>query len=476
MSASDENQSDAKKTSADAAEALSGPTVENGPARSSARSPFKRQLKLFGALLLILVVGVFAATGAYPYWRLDAGKVLAWVGVDLEKLETSLNIPNWIITHGREAPKTTVTAPSVPPAPAKTETAQEISRVVPALVVSGSVAEPAPEGEEWRKASVELADRLSSVETRLSLIEGRLDSIDAARETANDASNAPLPTAAGTVPTDLIEQLDAIATRLAGVENQQKKLAAATDTAPAKPTESGALIGTVVGLAERVAAIETRGTTGALEISALRDDTLSLVSRVAGLDDEIKQVGVALKEDTPARDRATLLLLSVGQLAVTAASPRPYEAQLEAVRAIARDQDDLTGPLEQLMLHAVTGSPTLTALRTTFADASSAVIRSRDVGRSEGVLGETLSRVASLVTIRKVDDVGSGTVDGVLAAVDAALGSNDLAAAVSAAMALEGAPGEAIAPWLSIARARLAVDAALSDLQAAAIRALAAAG
>ena len=278
------------------------------------------------------------------------------------------------------------------------------------------------------------------------------------------------------MPTDLIEQLDAIATRLAGVENQQKKLAAATDTAPAKPTESGALIGTVVGLAERVAAIETRGTTGALEISALRDDTLSLVSRVAGLDDEIKQVGVALKEDTPARDRATLLLLSVGQLAVTAASPRPYEAQLEAVRAIARDQDDLTGPLEQLMLHAVTGSPTLTALRTTFADASSAVIRSRDVGRSEGVLGETLSRVASLVTIRKVDDVGSGTVDGVLAAVDAALGSNDLAAAVSAAMALEGAPGEAIAPWLSIARARLAVDAALSDLQAAAIRALAAAG
>ncbi len=81
-----------------------------------------------------------------------------------------------------------------------------------------------------------------------------------------------------------------------------------------------------------------------------------------------------------------------------------------------------------------------------------------------------------MVTIRKVDDVGSGTVDGVLAAVDAALGSNDLAAAVSAAMALEGAPGEAIAPWLSIARARLAVDAALSDLQAAAIRALAAAG
>ena len=81
-----------------------------------------------------------------------------------------------------------------------------------------------------------------------------------------------------------------------------------------------------------------------------------------------------------------------------------------------------------------------------------------------------------MVTIRKVDDVGSGTVDGVLAAADEALAAGELAAATAAVKALDGAPGEAIEGWLSSAKARIAVDGALSDLQAAAIRALSAAG
>ena len=81
-----------------------------------------------------------------------------------------------------------------------------------------------------------------------------------------------------------------------------------------------------------------------------------------------------------------------------------------------------------------------------------------------------------MVTIRKVDSLGADTVDGALAATDAALGLGDLASAVAILEALDGAPGEAVAGWLSDARARLEVDGALLDLQAVALSALAVAG
>jgi hypothetical protein len=132
--------------------------------------------------------------------------------------------------------------------------------------------------------------------------------------------------------------------------------------------------------------------------------------------------------------------------------------------------------MERLAPIARSGAPTLVRLRARFSEASSAAIRSRDVGPSEGVLGQTLSRLASLVTIRKIDDAGAGTVDGALAAADTALGVGDLAAAVMALEALDGAPGDAIAEWMEMARARLAVDGAIQDLRSAAVRVLAAAG
>ena len=473
MSASDENQSDAKETTADDAGSAPGPTIEHEPADAPAPSSLGRKLKLYGALLGVLIVAVMAAAGTYPYWRGDAASALVRIGVDLENLEVRLKIPNWAITHGRETPAATSTASSdAPLTPDKTETAPKAAQsAAPATTITA----PPPVSEKWREATGELADRLSSVEARLSRIEERLEALERAETDEKVASAAQPPPAAIQNPVDVAEQLETIAARLAELETEQKKLEAAA-TVPAQTADNGALIGTVVALAERVAAIEARGLAGSSELAALRDDTLALASRVAGFDDDLKQVGAALKEETPARDRAALLLLSVGQLSVATAGSGPYESQLEALRAVAGDQAGLADPLQRLTSHATTGAPTFVTLRAAFSEASSAVIRSRDVGPPKGVLGQTLSRVASLVTIRKVDNIGPGTVDGVLAAADVALGAGDLAAAVAVVEALEGAPGEAIGPWLSLARARLAVDRALSDLQASAIRTLAATG
>ena len=71
---------------------------------------------------------------------------------------------------------------------------------------------------------------------------------------------------------------------------------------------------------------------------------------------------------------------------------------------------------------------------------------------------------------------GMAALAGGMLAADAALGVGDLAAAVIALEALDGAPGDAIAEWIEMARARLVVDEAIQDLRSAAVRALAAAG
>jgi hypothetical protein len=473
MSASDENQLDAKAKPVDANDAESKPTIDQGATESSPRSLLKRKFKLYGALVAILVIALLAAAGAYPYWRTNASLMLARVGLDLENLEVSLNVPRWAITHGGEPRQDDIqdaearVASSVPSKPIASQNPVKAAPTGPTIDKASNAT------AEWRDATRKWVDRLASVQARLSLIEERLGALE---HKSNDGSAGTMANSGISIPIDLAGQLEAIANRLDRVEDGQDQLKNAEVVPTQIPSmDSAALIGTVVGLAERVAAMEARAAADAAVLAGLRDEAFALTSRVTGLGEQVRDVGVALDKEAPARDRASLLLLSIGQLA-EASRVGPYEAQLASLRAVAGDQLDLSTPMDRLTPIAPTGAPTLVTLRARFSKASSAVIRSRDVGSSEGGLGQTLSRVVSLVTIRKVDDAEAGTVDGALAAADVALGVGDLAAAVVALEVLDGAPGDAIAEWIEMARARLAVDGAIQDLRSAAVRALAAAG
>jgi hypothetical protein len=473
MSASDEKQLDAEAKLVEANDAESSPTIDHDAAESLPPSSLRRKFKLYGALVAILVVALLAAAGAYPYWRTNASLVLARVGLDLENLEMSLNVPRWAITHVGEPRQDDI----------QDAEARVSSRVPSKPIASQSPVKAAPTGPmidkssnpsaEWRDAMPKWADRLASVQVRLSLFEERLEALE---HKSSDGLGATAANSGILIPDDLAGQIEALANRLGRLEDGQDQLKNA-ETAPTQipSTHSAALIGTLVGLAERVAAMEARAAADAVALAVLWDDAQALTSRVTGLVEQVRDVGVALDKDSPARDRASLLLLSIGQLAEASRSG-PYEAHLASLRAVAGDQLGLSAPMERLAPIAPTGAPTLVRLRARFSEASSAVIRSRDVGPSEGILGQTLSRVASLVTIRKIDDAGAGTVDGALAAADTALGVEDLAAAVMALEALDGAPGDAIAEWIEMARARLVVDEAIQDLRSAAVRALAAAG
>lgn len=490
MSASDENKSDARAEPATDADINAAKVMDHEPAPSVKGGSIKRKIRLYGALLGVLFIAVLVAAGAYPYWRADAGSVLSRVNVDLESLEARLNIPRWAITHGRQPGPLTgemETTAKEPVSPAREEPASPVNKVettldspttpapepVPPTTQITSIA--APSIANLQEMTAMLEEKLSLTGERLAGLEDRLAAVEQSLNAASAASSeAPVaPTASP--PEDLSEQLEMISRRLQEVEARQGEIADAGESR-AMPAPDSALIGTLVGLAERVAAIESRATVDPGALADLVDDSRVLDSKVAGLHDQLENLGLELKEETPARDRAALLLLSISQLAVVTSGPRSYEAQLDALQVVMDGQPGLAEPMDKLASHAVTGAPTLAGLRIEFAAASNAAIRSRDVGPADGLLGETLSRVASLVTVRKIDDIAAGTVDGALAAADVALGSGDIEAAVKALEALGGAPGEAVAPWISRARVRLDVDTAISDLRAAALGALAAAG
>ena len=568
MAAGDDTKTDARTDPAMGADGSVGPVIDNEPTTPKQRSPFMRRVRLYGIFLLVLVVALLVAAGSYPYWRANADVQLVRIGVELGAMERRLGVPEWAITHGRsrtepasaavpavsasvaaETETKAETAPEKPrastatenastqnvgtgaatkeaaPAPTQAAPASATPVASPPKIAAPVTAVPetviaAPAEAVWRAASDAMESRMAALEARLSGLEGRLETVEQAASDAvavpSDDATAAAATApassdpAVTVPADLDDRLKGLAKRLAGMEAQQQATAEQASDPTPNP-QSAALIGTVVGLAERVATIESHppvdpaevavlrdetGTNAArvaeldarlqsieshppvdpAEVAVLRDETGTNATRVAELDARLQAIDAKLEIGTPARDRAALVLLSVSQLAVATAGPRPYAVQLEALRAVADAQAPMAAAIDRLAAHAEMGTPTLALLKVGFATVSAAAVRSRDVGAPEGLLGQTLSRVAALVSVRRIDNPGAGTVDGALAAADAALASADLPAAVAALTPLDGAPGAAVAPWLARAQARLSVDGALSELQAAVIAVLAAAG
>jgi hypothetical protein len=97
-----------------------------------------------------------------------------------------------------------------------------------------------------------------------------------------------------------------------------------------------------------------------------------------------------------------------------------------------------------------------------------AILRARAAAPPEdkSLGGRALAALKSLVVVRRVDsrdvDAASHPVEAAVDTAAAALRKNDLAGAVKALGALQGAPAEAAAPWLAEARERLHVDAAVA--------------
>jgi len=131
----------------------------------------------------------------------------------------------------------------------------------------------------------------------------------------------------------------------------------------------------------------------------------------------------------------------------------------------------LTPSLDALAPSAEHGIATLVELKASFPAMATAVIARAKGSPDQGSLGaRLLGRVEQLVTVRPVGgEVPGDDPPARLARAEAKLAKDDLAGAVAEVGAITGAAAAPATDWLAAARARLAAQQAIQQLQAAAV-------
>ena len=245
---------------------------------------------------------------------------------------------------------------------------------------------------------------------------------------------------------------DGLADRLAAVEETLAATPAASEQAVAAAAQR--LTATADGLSDRLDALE--GRLAAIDALSARLDTLE-----ARLADSGGAAGAAA-------------MLAVGQLRAALRGAAPYTAELAAVATAAGGDPAAAAALAALDAHAETGVPTVANLRTDFAGLAAAIVRAQAAPEEGSWVDKTMANLGGLWTVRCVGDdaVCDSATEAIVARAEARLAANDLAGAVNAVEALDADPAATVADWLGRSRARLAVEAALTALDARAIAAL----
>lgn len=171
---------------------------------------------------------------------------------------------------------------------------------------------------------------------------------------------------------------------------------------------------------------------------------------------------------------ARAIVLAVAQLRDAVREGAPFDADLEALKALAAGRPAIAQSIDALAPHSGTGVPTLAVLRTKFATLAGPIVAAAGTADGDGWIAEAAARLASLVTVRRIGAAApSGSVDALVARVDVLLSAGDLNAAAEALKLLKGKPAEVVEPWLRAAEARLAAEKAVANLHVHALSLLA---
>jgi hypothetical protein len=217
---------------------------------------------------------------------------------------------------------------------------------------------------------------------------------------------------------------------------------------------------TRVRLVERLGVLEGRVDQIAAEAERAASGIAGLRQRIEDQSDEI-----AALEARPAIAGAAQagIALAVGDVESALTSGRPFAGAINRLIGLAGPDGAVTEAARALAPQAAAGVPTEAALLSRFQEAAPAM--QSELGQGGDDLLETLARSAqSLISIRRK---GEAPNDPPVSRAEAALERGDLASAV-AALAPVRDRSVAVADWLSAAEARLAAEAALADLRAAA--------
>ena len=221
-------------------------------------------------------------------------------------------------------------------------------------------------------------------------------------------------------------------------------------------------------LEQRLAAIETQSasrTVGAdAEMQKLQQEVAKLGPAAADLGNRLSTTERQLQALGGAGRTDAALLVALLQMREAVEQARPFPAEYAAFTALAHDQPDLVAAAEPLAHPARDGVPGRLALSTRLAEVAGRIADATPPPEADWG-SQALARLRALVTIRRVEGASENGPEAAVSAAERGLARGDLGDAVAQLDRLSGANAEAAAPWLRMARQRLAVETAFMHIQ-----------
>jgi hypothetical protein len=211
-------------------------------------------------------------------------------------------------------------------------------------------------------------------------------------------------------------------------------------------------------LAEKMQALESQTGGGGASKNDVRGEiaaqTAPLGQRLASAERELEAL-IRAQNERQSDSRTAALTLALTNLKRAISDGRPFAGELAAAETLSAAKL----PISQLSPYKDAGFASLSELQAEFANASQKTIEKYHGSKSNGFMGEVLSRAKSAIQIRPADSTGSA-VEAILGRMSTALKSSDLKGALFEGAALEDPPQE-MKDWLGKAQARAAADDAV---------------
>ncbi len=217
-------------------------------------------------------------------------------------------------------------------------------------------------------------------------------------------------------------------------------------------------------LGQRLAATDAQAASAAADAQKMQQELIrldkisaDLAVRLAAFENRAQAQGRA--------DRTNLsLLLALMQLRQAVETTQPFAAEYDTFAALARDRPELVAAAGPLAATARSGVAGDAMLKLRLAELADPVARPASPPAADWWT-QTLVRLRSLVTIRRIDNAGQTGPEAAIGVAQDALEHGELPKAIAALGALRGGDAQAATPWLRSARQRAAAEAALARLQ-----------
>jgi hypothetical protein len=298
---------------------------------------------------------------------------------------------------------------------------------------------------------------LASAESALAR---RVDQLEAARNASQETEAAVAANSKG------LQQLEQ---RLGGIETQSASRTTGEDAQMQKLQQDVAKLGTTqADLGNKLLADEAQSASHAAnadaEMQKIQREVEKLGSGAAELGNRLSTIERQLQAQGGTGRTNAALLVTLLQMREAVEQAQPFPAEYAAFTALAHDQPDLVAAAEPLAHPAQGGVPGRLALSTRLAELAGRIADATTPPAAD--LGsQALARLRALVTIRRVEGASESGPEAAVSAAERALAGGDLGDAVGELDRLSGANAEAAAPWLQMARQRLAVETALAHIQ-----------